>query len=207
MRSTEDLHKVVSVNLDADPRSSPKPLVDRHRPRCRFFGRGDPAVSLVVRICSAGRVHAGLDRVGIGVCVQSGDHGTPNALASFTDCEHVRPGDRDLYRRGGLYRMVWTVDGPASSNAGEENAPVRSKPQHTLWNSIGRSFHPAGGLRIKAPEQSDEYPSLSPGWNQAGLRYDRRHYGVRARDGIGPIYFFFALQFDRLADHSLLAVR
>lgn len=164
-------------------------VISGDRPRCRFFGRGDPAVSLVVRICSAGRVHAGLDRVGIGVCVQSGDHGTPNALASFTDCEHVRPGDRDLYRRGGLYRMVWTVDGPASSNAGEENAPVRSKPQHTLWNSIGRSFHPAGGLRIKAPEQSDEYPSLSPGWNQAGLRYDRRHYGVRARDGIGPHLF------------------
>lgn len=110
--------------------------------------------SLAVRICSAGRVHAGLDRVWIGVCVQSGDHGTPNALASSTDCEHVRPGDRALYRRGELYRVVWTVDGPASSNADEENAPVRSKPQHTLWNSTGRSFHPTGGLRIKAPHNN-----------------------------------------------------
>lgn len=64
----------------------------------------------MVRICSGGRVHAGLDRVGIDVCVQSGDHGKPNALASFTDCEHVRLGERDLYRRGGLYRVVWTVD-------------------------------------------------------------------------------------------------
>jgi len=30
MRSTEDICKIVSVNLDADPRSSPKSLADRH---------------------------------------------------------------------------------------------------------------------------------------------------------------------------------
>lgn len=30
MRSTEDIRKVVSVNLDADPRSSPKSPVDRY---------------------------------------------------------------------------------------------------------------------------------------------------------------------------------
>jgi hypothetical protein len=140
--------------MDAKPRSSAKPLAEivisgrsSLFPISWSWGLGYCSCGS----CSAGRVHAGLDRIGIGIFVQSCDHGKPNALAGSASREHVSSGDRTPPRRGWFYRLGWTVDSPASANPGEEDASVCPEFKLTVWNSIGRSFHSAGDLRVKTP--------------------------------------------------------
>lgn len=67
MHNTEDIHNIVSVNLDDDPRSSPNPPVARHLreivPLVDFLGV-KIVLFLLCRACSAATVRAGPDRLG-----------------------------------------------------------------------------------------------------------------------------------------------